>query len=162
MNSFQREKSSVDTLFTILLFGIFVLFLLFLLLFSARMYRTAVDSQEENRNLYTAMTYVTTKFRQHDSFTQIYTGELEGLPALCFEDEVDGEIYDTWIYLQDGTLKELFALETSDATPDMGTPLASLTEFSVGQYQDYFEIQMTDTAGNSSRCILHTGAPVAE
>ena len=67
MNRNSRRSHSIDTLFVITLLGLFLIFLLMMLLFSTQAYRTAVEGNQENNNLYTASAYITEKFRQHDS-----------------------------------------------------------------------------------------------
>ena len=67
MNSrFTRKNHSIDSLAALLLFAMYVLFLLFLMLFGAGNYQASVKSLDTNNNLYTAASYITTKFRQHD------------------------------------------------------------------------------------------------
>ena len=67
MNSrFTRKKHSIDSLAALLLFAMYVLFLLFLMLFGAGNYQASVKNLDTNNNLYTASSYITTKFRQHD------------------------------------------------------------------------------------------------
>ena len=72
MNLFPRRRHSVDTIFVIILLGIFLVFMLMMLLFSSQAYRTAVEGNQENNNLYTASAYVTEKFRQHDTTQSFY------------------------------------------------------------------------------------------
>ena len=124
MNPERSQKHSIDTLFSFLLFGLFVLFLLVLLLFSAQLYQSSVHSLDENQNLHTAATYLTTKFRQHDSAESKYTSRLENLDALCFEDMLGDSSCTTYIYLLDGELKELFTLSDSSLPPEAGVTIA--------------------------------------
>ena len=75
MNSrFTRKKHSIDSLAALLLFAMYVLFLLFLMLFGAGNYQASVKSLDTNNNLYTAASYITTKFRQHDSQADLSMG----------------------------------------------------------------------------------------
>ena len=59
MNRNSRRSHSIDTLFVITLLGLFLIFLLMMLLFSTQAYRTAVEGNQENNNLYTASAYIT-------------------------------------------------------------------------------------------------------
>ena len=125
MNPERSQKHSVDTLFSFLLFGLFVLFLLVLLLFSAQLYQRSVGSLDENQNLHTAATYLTTKFRQHDNAGSRYVTRFGDLDALCFEDVIDDTACTTYIYLLDNELKELFTLSGTTLSPDAGTTIAA-------------------------------------
>ena len=99
MNRNSRRSHSIDTLFVITLLGLFLIFLLMMLLFSTQAYRTAVEGNQENNNLYTASAYITEKFRQHDSSQSVSLDTLDNLPAFCMTDTIDGTSYVTYIYL---------------------------------------------------------------
>lgn len=60
--------------FSLLLFGVFALFLMLMLLFSARVYQQTVRQTDSDSGLGTAITYLTTKFRQHDQADGIFSG----------------------------------------------------------------------------------------
>lgn len=90
MNRNSRRSHSIDTLFVITLLGLFLIFLLMMLLFSTQAYRTAVEGNQENNNLYTASAYITEKFRQHDSSQSVSLDTLDNLPAFCMTDTIDG------------------------------------------------------------------------
>ena len=70
----KNTDHSISSLFSLLLFGIFVLFLMLMLLFSARIYQQTVKQNDSDSELGTAITYLTTKFRQHDQADEIVSG----------------------------------------------------------------------------------------
>lgn len=161
MNRFTGEKHSIDKLFSILLFGMYILFLLLVLLFGAKAYQTAVKGTDENRHLRTAMSYITTKIRQHDSGENVFVSAFNGNEALCMTNEIDGETFVTYIYLYEGTLKELFTAKGSTASPSMGTSIASLDSFVIDETPDgFFRISMVDTNGTTGSFLIHPGAPL--
>lgn len=84
-------RHPVAELASLLLFGIFVLFLLLMLLFSARIYQQTVKNTNAENTLGTAVSYLTTKFRQHDTVNGIFTGKLDNLSALCFRDTLNDQ-----------------------------------------------------------------------
>lgn len=158
MNQLSKQKHSIDSVFSVILFGLFVLFLLLLLIISSKIYTMSIHGLEENQNLHTAASYITVKFRQHDSKDRISISTIEDTPVLCFTDHIDDTEYYTYIYLQDQTLKELFTSSDSAASLDMGTPLATLTDFSVTELEDhFFSFSMTDIYGKTSKLLLHAG-----
>lgn len=87
MNTRKNTGHSVSSLFSLLLFGIFALFLMLMLLFSARVYQQTVKQTDSDSELGTAVTYLTTKFRQHDRDDGIFSGSIDNIPALCFRDD---------------------------------------------------------------------------
>ena len=131
MKKTYSQNHSVASLFSLILFGMFVLFLLMMLLFSARIYQQQLSSSDSELSLGTASAYITTKFRQHDTADGIFTDDLNGTPALCFRDSVEGKNYITYIYLDGTSLKELFTAEDSPASTNTGTSIAELRNFQV-------------------------------
>ena len=125
----KNTDHSISSLFSLLLFGIFVLFLMLMLLFSARIYQQTVKQTDSDSELGTAITYLTTKFRQHDQADEIFSGTLDGTPALCFRDKINEKDYITYIYLKDENLMELFTASDSQASSSAGTVISSLSDF---------------------------------
>ena len=91
MNSSKRRRHPIDSLFTVVLLGLFLIFLLVMLLFSAQAYRTAVAEDQQNNNLYTASAYITAKFRQHDHSQSISTDTIDDILAFCMTDTINGQ-----------------------------------------------------------------------
>jgi hypothetical protein len=158
MHSIRREHS-VDTLFMLLLFGLFALLLLLLLLFSAKGQKASVSGLDEQNNLRTAMSYLTGKFRQHDDADSVFTGKIEDTDALCFTDTVSGRTFDTYIYLDEGYLKEVYTAAGRTPTKAMGTPLCSLEDFSVEETEGLYHICLVDANGRQGELYLHPGPP---
>ena len=174
MNSrFTRKNHSIDSLAALLLFAMYVLFLLFLMLFGAGNYQASVKSLDTNNNLYTAASYITTKFRQHDIPGMTSLTELQGTQVLCFQEAIEGKDYCTYIYF-DGShfktalevrgrsshLKELFTASDSQADLSMGTNLAQLQDFQIDALENtFYRITLTDTDGHCSSFLLHPGIP---
>ena len=66
MNLLKRQKSIVDVIFMITVFGVFMLSALFVVLFGAKIYRRTAHDMSVNFNSRTALAYVTEKVHQHD------------------------------------------------------------------------------------------------
>ncbi|MBR2527394.1 MAG: DUF4860 domain-containing protein [Blautia sp.] len=152
MKKKRITQHPILSLASLLLFFLFVLFLLPVLILSAEVYRSNVKGQEVNNNLYTASNYITAKFRQHNSSDEaISFVTVEGTQALCFIDVLGGDLYYTYLYLQNNSLKELFV--SADIHPDlsMGTPIADLTHFEAREEDNAVcWFNLTDTEGNES------------
>lgn len=161
MNRNSRRSHSIDTLFVITLLGLFLIFLLMMLLFSTQAYRTAVEGNQENNNLYTASAYITEKFRQHDSSQSVSLDTLDNLPAFCMTDTIDGTSYVTYIYLLEHQLKELFTAKGNVPSPEMGISIASLETFQAEETSEgFYRISMEDLQGHTTSLLLHPGPPV--
>lgn len=158
-----KNNHTIDAFFSLLLFGLFSFLLLLLLLFSAKVYQSSVKGLDENQNLHTAMTYVTTKIRQHGDSASVFLEDFEGLDALCLKDEIDNQIYTTYIYLLDGELKELFSTPASNVSPKLGTTIAKLHSYSIEETEGgFFLLSMEDFDENRSEMLLHPSIPVTQ
>ena len=149
-------RHPVAELASLLLFGIFVLFLLLMLLFSARLYQQTVKNTNAENTLGTAVSYLTTKFRQHDTVNGIFTGKLDNLSALCFRDTLNDQDYITYIYLDQGNLKELFTSDSSSANASAGTTIAQLSDFQISESRPgFYSFELKDSEGNKETFYLH-------
>ena len=160
MNRNSRRSHSIDTLFVITLLGLFLIFLLMMLLFSTRAYRTAVEGNQENNNLYTASAYITEKFRQHDSNQSVSLDTLNNLPAFCMTDTIDGTSYVTYIYLLDHQLKELFTAKGTSLLQKWNVHRQSGNLSGRGNIRGFYRISIEDLQGHTTSLLLHPGPPV--
>lgn len=163
MNRNATSAHTIDSLAALLLFAMYIFFLVFLLLFGAGSYQASVKGLNTNNNLYTATNYIITKFRQHDQPESSSLTEVQGNTALCFSERISGKDYCTYIYFDDGHLKELFTAADSSADFSMGTSLAALDDFLVeNTTADFFRVTLTDPEGCTSSFLLHPGTPADE
>lgn len=151
----QREHK-MDSLFTVILFGVYMFFLMLLLVFSVRVYQASLSGLEYNRGLGTSSAYVTQKVHQHQTANGIWLDEIEGHPALCLLDTIEGDRFITYIYLEDGHLKELFTREGSAAAAMMGSVIADLEKFECSLSEDHWlRIKMADKKGRQTEFGLY-------
>ena len=159
MKKSSQSSHPVAGLFSLLLFGLFVLFLLIMLLFSARIYQQTIRRSESETDLGTVSSYIATKFRQHDSPNGIFTDTLNNLPALCFRDSLNGQDYITYLYLDNGDLRELFTADGSSAQANAGTAIAALKDFQIEKKENgFYFIFLQSTAGDTTEFYLHSSA----
>lgn len=149
MNFAKRNKSIVDFLFILALFGAFAITALFVVLFGARVYENTVSNMNTNYEKRTAMSYVTEKIRSHDRTGAVEVsdesgaGDAEGHSVLKLYQESGGKRYITYLFVDDGYLKEFTAEDTYDFDYHAGTQILAVKEFSVRKESDsmyYFSI----------------------
>lgn len=111
----QEKNFIVDVLFVLALFGVFTVSALMLVTVGADVYRHTVEDMDSNYETRTSVAYITEKIRQSDitlpkeySQQSIALGTLADTPALILTQDINGELYSTYLYLHDGYLKELF------------------------------------------------------
>ena len=153
MNFAKRNKSIVDFLFILALFGAFATTALFVVLFGARIYQSTVSNMSTNYEKRTAMSYVTEKVRSHD-----YTGGAEVSDAnsvLKLYQKVGDKRYVTYLFVADGHLKEFTADESYDFDYKTGTDILEIQDFSVTRESDslYF-FDITDSNGEKTEFFV--------
>ena len=153
------RRHSLLSFSSLMLFFMYVLFTLPVLIESAQAYRVSVDGQEQNINLYTAENYIITRFRQFDrAEDSIQIRRLGASDALVFTDTIDGQPYETSLYLLGSEFKELFTQKDSDADIQMGTTLAELSSFRIHQEDTgLIVIELKDLRQNKASFALHPG-----
>lgn len=169
MESNQEKRHIVDILFVLALFGVFVLSALILVILGANVYKNTVASMSQNFESRTACSYITEKVRQSDLYDSISIGTLEGTQALVFTQEIQGSLYGTYIYYDNGELKELFMREGSNIgnNPlEAGTAIMELKDFSLEMINDKLLSVHLTTTKNETKTVyisLHsTGKEVSE
>ena len=102
-------KHHMEDLLALLLFGVFAACILSVLLTGADAYRRLTVRDDASCDRRTAAQYLSTKIRQGDRLGGVTVEHLGGEPTLALSEDVEGETYVTWIYVEDGYLRELFS-----------------------------------------------------
>lgn len=105
----------VDILFVLALFAVFAASALMLVVIGANVYQQTVTHMDSHYTERAACAYLTEKLRQNDRSDAVSVGMLEDTPALVLSEEIEGEVFCTYLYLYDGYLKELFVRRDSFA-----------------------------------------------
>lgn len=153
MNFAKRNKSIVDFLFILALFGAFAITALFVVLFGARIYKSTVSNMSSNYEKRTAMSYVTEKIRSHD-----YSGGAEVSDentVLRLYQNMGDKRYVTYLFVADGYLKEFTADESYKFDGSTGTQILAIKDFTVKKESDslYF-FDITDTNGERTEFFV--------
>lgn len=145
----------IDILFTLALFCVFAGAALMVVLIGANVYKKTVSTMDANFSMRTSVTYVSAKIRQNDTYAAVYLDELDGLPALVMEQDVDGQIYETWIYHYDGSLRELFVRKGNAAEAAHGMAIVEIDYFEVNQLADgLLELVSWSADGSNERLLV--------
>jgi len=153
----KSGKHVIDVLFTLALFCVFATASLMVVLIGANVYQSTIQKMDLNFELSTSITYVTTKIRQHDAADSVFLSTLDGRDALVLEEEFYGEVFQTWIYHHDGSLRELFIHKDNDDSLhlDAGQELMRVYRFTIEQARDnLFSLTATSADGESARRLV--------
>lgn len=150
MNVIKRDKSNIDFLFLLSLFGVFLVSALFIVLFGAKIYRKTVSGMEENFAKRTAVAYLSEKIQKNDGEQLISAVTIDGLSVLRLSTVTETAEYYTYLYLYDGYLREITQKSTAELYKEDGTPVLALKEFSVTQTGPLFSFHVTDTKNTTT------------
>ena len=149
----QEERHIIDILFVIGLFCIFALSTIFLISIGADIYGKTVSNTEINFNDRTSFAYVTEKIRQADRSGAISAATLEGRSALKLQKTVQDTAYITWLYEDEGYLKELMVREDTPLSLSAGQEILPVSNFSVSRIQDNL-LRITIRTADGDDCSL--------
>ena len=156
MNRNPARKHSTDILFVLVLFLVFTSSALAVILLGARVYQSTSSRMESNYNVRTALAYVSEKIRQNDESGAVSLCELDGIPALTLSQRMEDTSYITYLYFQDGALKELLTEASREVSAEQGTAIISLKSFSVRETDDgFYSIQTENDQGEALSLLIH-------
>ncbi len=133
----SKKSHVIDAVFILCLMFLFVLSALAVITIGANIYKKNVSAMSDNYSHRIASAYVTEKVRQADNQGRVYVEDLFDQHALVLQDEIDGVLYNTYIYSYDGYLMELYArADLKDIYPQSGQKILEITSFNVGYVSD--------------------------
>lgn len=146
----QREHV-IDFVFSLSLLCVFAVCGLLVVFIGVKVYENTAYNMEEAFSDRTAMSYVAKQVRQNDRVDGVSLGEVEGTTALILSEEINGEIYCTYIYYYDGYLREIYAKESFAPVLLGGQSLIEIDGFDAAVNEDgTLTISIEESAGTAS------------
>ena len=144
MDTEYKSKHTIDTVFVICLTLLFLLSALSVIAIGASIYQKNVTMMASNSSQRIATSYISEKVRQNDINGAVYVDELFGKNALVMAKEVNGSIYNTYIYEYDGQLMELFARsDLGTVYPQSGQKIMDVRSFDIKDVSDgLFDVRL--------------------
>lgn len=127
----QKNRHMVDLLFVIVLFCVFAISALMLVMIGSNVYKETVSNMDQNYSTRTSFAYITEKIRQSDSQGAISIGSLDGTDTLILTTASNNTVYNTYIYMYDGYLKELFAKSDATISLESGQNILPVSDFTL-------------------------------
>lgn len=128
-----KKSHTVDSVFVLLVFGLFAVTSLILVLIGANVYRGVVKDTDANNEIRSSLSYVANKVRANDAQGAVTVETKECGNVLTFTSQSEAHTYKTYIYFYNGQLMELFCRAESAFQPQTGTVITALKDFSVQQ-----------------------------
>lgn len=159
---FRRPTShSISTMFVFVLVGLFALTSLILMLIGTRVYRHVTEDAARNSDSQLVLTYLGNKVHTFDSSDGVLLANRDGLPVLCLSEIIEGEAYETDIYVYQGTLRERFMAAEDAFDPADGEALTEVTSLTFAMLSPNLlqaTVVMPDGETRSLRMALRASA----
>ncbi len=157
----MRRGHSMDTILTLMLFGLFTGCLLMVLMLGAQSYQKVVDTMEESYETRTCLQYIATKVSHYSgegALEMIRFGEGN---ALALYETIDDCPYVTYLYLYDGQVMELFCEVDVELSPQAGFSVMAVDDLTIQQVNENL-LYLTCTGGDRTAQLyldisLHSG-----
>lgn len=150
-----QKKHMIDLLFPVALFFVFAISALTVILLATNIYQKATESSSLNYTSGTSLSYISEKIRQNDVNGEVELGKFDGCDSLILTQNIDDGLFYTYIYVDNGNLKELFVKDGVDASATAGTVIMPVDEFTMEQISDgLLKFTCTDTDGEKSSTIV--------
>lgn len=152
-----KRKYSWQVLLSLLLLCLFTAAALMVVVFGARVYKNSVAGAKENFDRRTAVSYLAEKVRQFDTAGAVSVLPLGDGDALVLNQSLDAGDYATWIYLYDGSLREVMAPAGAAPQPESGQKILPLTQLRIEKVGDSaLRVSTVGESGAASELVVHT------
>lgn len=156
MNPRQRQNHFIDVLFTLGLLCVFAASALAVVLIGAHVYQSTAADMDANYTTRTSLSYVAEKVRQHNESGSISLGKIQDRDALILLETIEDKKYATYIYEDEGYLKELFIQKDKEPKKSQGESILEVTDFTIQEVsRGFFRFTATDRQKHSLSLLIH-------
>lgn len=133
----KKNKHVIDALFIMMLMMLFIMSSLAVITMGAGIYQKNVAKMQDNYSNRIVHAYVTEKIRQADNRGRVFVDTFFDQNTLILQSEINGTLYNTYIYDYDGYLMELFArADLSELYPESGQKIILVSFFDISEVSD--------------------------
>ncbi len=145
----MRREHSLDTVFTLMLFGLFTGSLLLVLMLGAQSYQKVVATMDESYEIRTCLQYIATKTNHYSGENAIQLTQFGDGNALALYETIDNCDYVTYLYVYQGQVMELFCEVEVDLSPQAGFSIMSVDSLVIDEISDSL-VLLTCTGGDGT------------
>lgn len=146
-SSFAPTVHRVSGLMVFLLLAMLALFSMIAVMLGIQIYNNVVETSETNSAVRTSLAYVASKVRANDAAGMIELRNIDGIDVIVLGNDSHGQQYNTYIYYQNGALREYYINAEEDFNPIYGTIIVEVPQFSVDFDGELFRFSVTDANG---------------
>ena len=149
-----QQNHMIDFLFPVALFFVFAVSAMTVILLATGVYRSTTEHSSLNYTARTSLAYICEKIHQNDINGDVVLGTFDGCDALILKQPRREDTYQTYIYVYENELKELFIKVGVDAPATSGKTILAVEDFSMETVKDgMFRFTCTDADGNRDSMI---------
>lgn len=150
-----NRKHVVDMVFPFALFFVFAASSLLVILLAADIYRDTTAMAESNHESRTVLSYMTEKIHQADENGAVFIGSFDGHDSIVIRQDYGQRSYQTYIYEDEGVLRELFLQEGVDAAASEGRKIMEVHNLHLEQLEKgLFRISCTAREGEKLETVV--------
>ena len=153
----EKKGHMTSVLFTMLLFLVFVLSALFTVLIGSRVYENITVRSDASYTGNTALSYIANKVRQGDRAGMVNVVDVDGTQVLEMKQEIGESEYVTWIYWDDGSIRELFTDTSSGLGLADGLEILECRGLKLSREGRLLHIETVGEGGGSLELSLRSG-----
>ena len=151
----KRYIHTADAVFALVLFCAFALSMLLVLMTGATAYQDIRNAVENHNSENLCVSYIATKVRHSDTAGGVSIGAIGDTPAIVLSIGAGGSYYDTYVYLHDGYVRELFIERGYEFYPEDGENVMAVNDLAFGFTEDgLLRVFCTGTGGRTAETFL--------
>ena len=151
----ERQKHMVDKMFLIVLFATFAVCAFTLIMVGANVYSHTASAMNENYEKRIDISYITEKIKQWDEQNSISIGTFHNKTALIHTEMTAGKKYYTYIYQENGALRELMIRDALDTKKVQGEQIVPAKGFEIKEQNQMYDIRITGEDGVKYRTCVY-------
>ena len=151
----ERQKHMVDKMFLIVLFATFAVCAFTLIMVGANVYSHTASAMNQNYEKRIDISYITEKIKQRDEQNSISIGTFHNKTALIHTEMTAGKKYYTYIYQENGALRELMIRDGLDTKKVQGEEIVPAKGFEIKEQNQMYDIRITGEDGVKYRTCVY-------
>ena len=114
-----------------------------------------IMSTRLGQNMRTVGQYITTRIHQADSYAGVSVEDFCGTDAVVITEQIDGDMYKTWLYCYDGYLMELFGMDDIMLMPEDGEAVLKAEDIKFSLEDDLLKADISVKEGESYEVCVY-------
>ena len=148
------KKNNLGGILVLMVFVIFIVSVLMVLLSGADVVKKITERDSASYEKRTVVQYITTRIHQADSKGMISVRSSSGKDVLVLAEEIECDIYETQVYCEGGSLREMFCAKGLDLGLEFGEKILPLNSFEAKDMGNRIDITLTYSDGTKDELVF--------